>query len=398
MDWSDIRAFMGSRGIDAWIIHDFRGSNAVLARLIPGGSGRRRTTRRAALIVGREGPPRLLCHRIDAIPFGDVPERFGVELDLYISWKEWRERLEPAARGRVAMEYSPGGSLPVIGIVDSGSVELVRALGAEVVSSADLVQHAVSRWSSEAVRGHERASALVDGVKDAAFAQIRNALAEGRTIREHEVARFIRDRFSAEGLEYPDGPIVAVNEHAADPHYEPGPEHPREIVRGDWVLIDLWARLPGDHNIHSDITWVGYAGPGVPRLHAEVSGAVFGARDAAVALAVERWNARARVEGWELDEAARGVIVRAGFERGIVHRTGHSLSPGEMVHGSGMNLDNLETRDTREMLPGIGFTVEPGVYLPGERLGVRSEINVYVDPARGPVVTSRIQREVVLLG
>ncbi len=400
MNWSDVQSFMQARALDAWIVHDFRGSNAVLARLLPPppGEPKRRSTRRATLVIPASGRPALIAHRIDAIPFADVPARFAADLDLYISWRDWQARLAPHARGRVAMEYSPGGALPVVGTSDAGTVELVRALGAEVVSSADLIQHAVSRWSPDAVREHLRASVLVDAIKDEAFALIRDTLARGSTLHEHDAAQFIRDRFAAHGLEYPDGPIVSVNEHAADPHYEPSPAHPREIRPGDWVLIDLWARIPGDHNVHADITWVGYLGRDVPDLHTRVARTVFAARDAALALAKERFARGRRVEGWELDDAARAVIVDAGFERGLVHRTGHSLSPGEMVHGSGMNLDNLETRDTREMLPGTGFTIEPGIYLPDERLGVRSEINVYVDPAKGPIVTSRVQSDVLRLG
>jgi Xaa-Pro aminopeptidase len=287
-----------------------------------------------------------------------------------------------------------------MGIVDAGTVEAVRAMGAEVVSSADLVQHAVARWSAQAVALHARASAEVAGVKDEAFALIGARHRGGQGVAEHEVAGFIRERFAALGLEWPDGPIVAANEHAADPHYEPSAATPTPIEPGDWVLIDLWARRPGDENIYSDITWVGFCAHGgraLPALHTKVFDAVKAARDAALTLARQAHAARRAPAGWELDEAARQTIIAAGYERGLRHRTGHSLSPGRMVHGVGANLDNSETRDTRLLLPGLGYTIEPGIYLPTERVGVRLEINVYTDAARGPVVTSCVQDRPVMV-
>lgn len=401
MRWNEIQAFMADRRIDGWLVFDFRCNNPILARLLPSApppAPKRWTTRRAALFVPASGRPVLLAQTLDAGQFGGAAA-LGVEVETYISWAQLHAFIEKhCAGGRIAMEYSPGNALPVVSVADAGIVELVRSRGAEVVSSADLIQVAAARWSAEAVKLHAEASCKVAGVKDAAFAMIRERLAAGRAVHEHEAAQFIRDRFVAEGLEYPDGPIVAVNEHAADPHYEPAADHPREIRKGDWILIDLWARKPGDENIYSDITWTGFAGREVPARHREVFGAVRAARDAALKAAKDGWAAKRTVQGWQLDEAARKVIIEAGFAKGIKHRTGHSLSPGALVHGVGMNLDNLETHDTRGMLAGTGFTIEPGIYLPDEKLGVRNEINVYVDPAKGPVVTSCDQTEIVLVG
>src|SRR5579862_8723582 len=286
MGWTEIQAFMKDRRIDGWLVFDFRCNNPVLARLIPpealtsaaevSVTKKRWTTRRAALFVPASGTPRLLAQTLDAAQF-KVAEGLGVKVETYISWAQLRSWLEGAcAGGRVAMEYSPGNALPVVSIADAGIVELVRSLGAEVVSSADLIQVAVSRWSAEAVKVHAEASCLVAGAKDAGFALIRERLAAGKRVMEHEVAQRIRDRFAEGGLEWPDGPIVAVNEHAADPHYEPSEEHPAEIRRGDWVLIDLWARKPGEENIFSDITWTGYAGSKVPARQLEVFQAVRG--------------------------------------------------------------------------------------------------------------------------
>jgi Xaa-Pro aminopeptidase len=293
------------------------------------------------------------------------------------------------------MEYSPGCALPVVSSVDAGTIELVRGMGVEVVSSADLIQFAVARWSPGALREHERVSRITDAIMQQAFAFVRDALAGGRTATELDVQRLILRRFEEEQLETASPPIVAVNEHSGDPHYEVSQTDPRPVRAGDWLYVDLWAKAPGDANVFSDITWCAFAGKQVPTKHREVFEVVRAARDAALRKAQEGWKSGG-VAGWQLDEAARAVIIEAGFERAIKHRTGHSLSPGPRVHGMGMNLDNLETRDTRRMLAGLGFTIEPGVYLP--EFGARSEINVYVDAQRGPVVTSGLQRDVVMLG
>jgi Xaa-Pro dipeptidase len=374
--------------IDGWLLHDFRGSNPILARLVP---GKRWTTRRVELFIPASGAPELLVHAIDSIAdFGKLDRQ------LYRSWPELNEWLALRCRGRrIAMDFSPGGSLPAISYVDAGTIELVRGLGAEVVSSGDLIQAAVAVWSEEAVRNHQRASREVARIKDAAFEQIRKGLAGGGEAQEYAVQQFIMGEFAKVGLETPEPPIVAVNAHSGDPHYAPSDAQSAPIRRGDWVLIDLWARVPGDENIYSDITWVGYCGNDIPTKHREVYAAVKRARDASLKLAQQSWKQGRAVQGWELDEAARQQIISAGYESAIKHRTGHSLSPGPLVHGLGMNLDNLETHDTRTMLPRIGFTIEPGIYL--RELGVRLEINVFVDPQRGPEVTSCVQDEILLL-
>jgi len=232
------------------------------------------------------------------------------------------------------------------------------------------------------------------------------------------VQMLIQRRFVESNLEFPDGPIVAVNAHAGDPHFEPSLTNPSPIGRGDWVLIDMWARAARAANadgtferdeelVYSDITWTGFCGrpADCPARCREVFDGVRDARDAALALAQSSWKSGSPAQGWQLDDAARNVLIARGLETAVRHRTGHSLSPGPMVHGLGMNLDNLETRDTRRMLPGIGFTIEPGAYLPDEVVagalggvegfGVRNEINVYVDPVKGPVVTSEMQTEPV---
>ncbi len=386
----EVQSFMRERGIDAWLIYDFRASNAVLARVLP---GKRWTTRRVYLWIPAQGEPHVLAHHIDASQFESGP----VAVTRYLAWPEIRTWLAARTSGltRVAMEYAPGCTLPVVSMVDAGTIEMVRSLGVEVVSSADLIQYHVARWSAEAVSNHAIAATKTAQIKDDAFGLIRSKLAAGVSVNEFEVQKYMRARFAEEGLQHNDGPIVAVNAHSGDPHFEPTAENAAQIKKGDWILIDLWARIPGEDNIFSDITWVGFAGANVTGKHREVFEAVRRARDASIALAQNEWKSKRRLQGWQLDDAARHEIIRSGFESGLRHRTGHSLSPGPLVHGYGVNLDNLETHDTREILPGLGWTVEPGIY--GPDFGVRLEINMFCDPAKGPIVTSCLQTEPVLV-
>lgn len=398
---------MRARSIDAWLVYDFRGSSAVLARLLPPAEGAKRwTTRRVLLLIPSHGEPRVLVHGIDASQF----QREPIAQDVYLAWPDlhaWIARAIATCGTRIAMDYSPGGALPVVSQCDAGIVDLVRGLGAEVVTSADLIQTCIARWSPSAVKSHEYASREVARIKDEAFALIRDRLRAKASVNEREVQQHILAQFDKAGLIAADAPVVAVNGHAADPHFEVPhpPAGSANITPGDWILIDLWARqkgtpeIPEEENIFSDITWVGFAGEPsrLPARHREVFETVKKARDASVARVQQGYARGEHVQGWQLDDAARDVIVAAGFAEFIRHRTGHSLSAGPLVHGLGVNLDNLETRDTREVLPGVGWTIEPGIYIPGA-FGVRLEINMFNDPARGPVITSCIQNEIVWCG
>ncbi len=275
--------------------------------------------------------------------------------------------------------------------MDAGTLELVRSLGPEVVSSADTVQYATQLWSGDQLRSHLEAATKLDTVLRDAFQYVSEALGQGPT--EHDVAEFIRNRFTQESLEAPDGPVVAVNQHASDPHFDPTPDASVVIKPGDWLLIDLWARTKGDDTMFADITWTAYLGEKVPALHQQVFDVVTGARDAEVDAMAEAVRAGRTLQGWQVDQVARDYISQAGYGRYFNHRLGHSL--GREVHGNAVNLDGWETRDTRRLMPGIAVTVEPGVYLP--EFGVRSEIDVHVGKD-GPRVTTEVQRRVVLLG
>ena len=378
---------LSSEEIDGWLLYDYRGMNPLFADTIGATAN---VTRPCWLWVPASGAPRLLVSYVDQGRFGHL----GIETLLWVSRSQMRERLRELLRGArvVAMEYSQGGALPRVSWVDAGTVEMVRGLGVEVVSSADTVQYATQRWGAADLLSHREAAGRLDTIVQDAFRHVGERLSEHPT--EYDVAEFIRSRFREEGMEAPDGPIVAVNEHGADPHFDPTPADSHSITSGDWVLIDLWARMEGDENMYADITWTGYVGDTVPAEHLEVFEVVIGARDAAVAAIAEHFEQGRRPQGWEIDKVARDYVADAGYGERFSHRLGHSI--GRDVHGNAVNLDSWETHDTRRLMPGIATSVEPGIYLPG-KFGVRSEIDVYISED-GPVVTTVVQREPVMIG
>ncbi|HIG52412.1 MAG TPA: aminopeptidase P family protein [Candidatus Latescibacteria bacterium] len=389
-DLQKIQDHMRAEGIGTWLVYDFRGSNPVFWQLL---RERRQTTRRVFLVIPATGAPRLIGSMVEPEALAGL----GVDITLYASWVQMETLLRDAVAGhaRVAMEYSPGGALPIMSWVDGGTLELVRSLGPEVVSSADLCQIALAVWSPEAQASHCDACRQVAEVKDAAFEHIRYGLANHTAVSEFGVQEFISAEFTRRGLDMDHPAIVGVNQNSGNPHYSPSEKNSVPIQHGDWVLIDLWARHPGEQHVFGDITWVGFSGSRVPEPQAAVFAVVREARDRVVERLVEAWREGEELQGWQLDRVARDVIEAHGYGEQYVHRTGHSLGPGPTVHALGVNLDDLETHDERQILPGTGFSVEPGVYLP--EFGVRLEINMYVNPETGPEVTTPIQDEVVLL-
>jgi Xaa-Pro dipeptidase len=315
----------------------------------------------------------------------------------YRSWQEMQERLTVLLAGyrRIAVEYAPEGSIPAVSWIDGGTLDLLRSWGLEIVSSADLVQVAATAWDDRALTSHLQASALVAAIKDQAFQLIRQAHRRQACVTDYDVQQFILQEFARLALETENRPIVAANAHSGNPHYEPTSDGAAPIRPGDWILIDLWARVPGERNVFADITWAGFAGSAVPPAMQVVFDVVTAARDRVIARLTEAWQRGDRLQGWQLDQVAREHIAAAGYGDHFVHQTGHSLAPGGRLHGWGVNLDNLQTHDTRAILPRTGFSIEPGIYLAA--FGVRSEVNVFVDPLAGPRVTTPIQREVVLL-
>ena len=281
--------------------------------------------------------------------------------------------------------------MPRVSRVDAGTIELVRSLGVEVVSSADLMQAATHRWSPEQLEDHRATAEKLGLIVNQAFSHAGERLSQGVT--EFEVADFIRGRFAEGGIASPDGPIVAVNANASDPHYEPSANVTSPIRPGDWLLIDLWAKGTAPGSVYADITWCAYAGDSVPPRHQEIFDIVTGARDAALRFLEDRHREGTPVQGWQADRVARDFITAKGYGDSFTHRLGHSI--GFEVHSEAVNLDGFETHDTRHIIPGVCFSVEPGIYLP--EFGVRSEIDVFMSE-QGPFPSSPVQREVVLLG
>lgn len=392
------REFMAQEGLPGWLIYDYRQSNPIFQQVM-GAVGH--ITRPCFLYIPPAGPCRLLTHFVDAGKFAAAAQADpaagaaaapGLELLVYSSRQSLLDYLTPLLAGldQVAMEYSPQNALPRVSRVDAGTVELVRSLGPAVVSSADLMQYATQRWTPAQLAGQQRAAAKLGEIVQQAFRRIGARLGDNPT--EYEIAEFIRRRFREENLETADGPIVAVNAHCSDPHYEPAAEGSSVIGAGDWVLIDLWARENGGASVYADITWTAYVGEKVPPRQQEIFAIVTGARDAALQFLKDSHQAGLAVQGWQADAAARDYIAERGYGDYFTHRLGHSI--GTEVHGEAVNLDGFETHDTRRIIPGVGFSIEPGIYLPD--FGVRAEIDAYMAES-GPYATSPVQGEVVLI-
>jgi Xaa-Pro aminopeptidase len=333
----------------------------------------------------------LVNHTMERAPFAHL----DAERRYYLSWRELDDAVRAALGGarRIAMEYSPGNAIPYVAHVDAGTIEKIRSWGIEVVSSADLVAHFLARWTREQVDGHRRTAEALIAVKDQAFALIADRVRSGRTITEFEVVEFMNGQFRKRGLVADDGPICAVDANAGGPHYEPTAANSASIERGQLVLLDIWAKEIGEDSVYADITWTGFTGNNVPTKMVEVFEIVRRARDRAVEFANERLAGGAALHAYEIDDACREVIAKAGYGDRFIHRTGHSI--GTAVHGVGPNIDNLETQDQRRLEDGMCFSIEPGIYLP--EFGIRSEIDVLIENGRAVVTTLPLQTEIARL-
>jgi Xaa-Pro aminopeptidase len=380
MDLARIQEALRRETLDGWLFFDHHQRDPLAYRVL-GLNPKSHVTRRWYYLIPAEGEPRGIVHRIEAGVIDVVP---GEKL-RYSSWQEQHTRLGEVLKGmkRIAMQYSPRCAVPYVAMVDAGTIELVRDFGIEVVSSAELVQEFEACLTEEQFATHLEAGVHVDRIREGAFRLIAEKLPTG--VDELTVRDWVLESFSKAGLVTDHGPIVGVNAHAGDPHYEPRQETNAPIHRGDFVLLDMWAKFDRPRAVFYDITWTGFCG--APPDHVRnVFEVVRDARDAAIELVKSRRDLR----GFEVDDAARASIQAKGFGDKFVHRTGHSI--GEEVHGTGANMDNLETHDDRRILPGALFSIEPGVYLP--EFGVRSEVNMFVS-ATGAQVTGAIQRELV---
>jgi Xaa-Pro aminopeptidase len=311
---------------------------------------------------------------------------------VYAGWSTQVDGLKQILHGsrKVAMQYSPLCAIPYVSMVDGGTIELVRSTGVEIATSANLIQLFEARWSAAQLESHLEAGRRVDSVRAAAFHRIGDALRAGETITEWDINRFIRYGFEKSGLFTDHGPIVAVNQHMSDQHYEPREQGSAPIHKGDPVLLDMWAKLDQPDAVYYDITWTGFCGSDIPEQYNRIFQIVTGGRDRAVERVQSAIRNHETLQGFEVDDAARSFIASAGYGEYFVHRTGHSI--GEEVHGNGANMDNLESHDERRVIPRTCFSIEPGVYLP--EFGIRSEVNMYVDESKA-IVTGEIQREMV---
>jgi Xaa-Pro aminopeptidase len=373
--------------LDGWLVFDFHQLNPVATGLL-GLEGM--TTRRIFVLIPRQGVPVAITHAIEQGPWRDWPSQWGKT--TYSSWRSLESQLHELVNGkRVAMEYSPGDAIPYLDRVPAGVLEMVRAAGATVVSSGDLVTRFYAVWSEEQLASHSRAAEIIAGIATDA-ARKAGAEAAGKSpMSEYHLRQWILERFADAGLEANEGPIVAIGPNASDPHYEPTLERSAPIRRGDLLLIDLWASEP--NGIFADQTWMASLGAPSDRDQ-RLWLAVRDARDAAIALLRERIEASQPVRGGEVDDAARDVIQSRGLGDYFIHRTGHSIDSHDL-HGSGPHIDNLETRDERLLVPGIGFSLEPGVYLPRE-VGLRSEVNAFFAPGKLVVTPSNIQEDLII--
>jgi Xaa-Pro dipeptidase len=371
-DLAPIQAAIRADGLDGWLLYDFRGLN-VLARRILQMPADHMLSRRWFYFIPANGEPRKLAHRIEQGSLDHVPG----SKRIYLRWQELEAGVGALVHGakRVAMEYVPRNANPYVSRVDAGTVELVRSFGVEIVPSGDLIQRFEACWDDEQWAMHLEAAKHTRSAYDVAFGYIAEHVRKKTPVRETEVQQVILAHFERHGVMADHAPIVAVGPHSGDPHYEPKAGADAVIQEGDSVLIDLWAKCKNPRAVYSDLTRVAFVGKEVPARYKEIFTIVAAGRDAAIAKVKNAFAAKQILKGCDVDNACRAVIEKAGYGEYFVHRTGHSI--GQEVHGNGANMDGLETREERQVMPRTCFSVEPGIYLP--EFGIRSEVNVFVD-------------------
>jgi Xaa-Pro aminopeptidase len=387
-DIQGIQTDLRAAKMDGWLFCDFRGRDPIAQHVLQLPDGMR--TRRWFYFVPAKGAPRKLVHKIEAQSLASLPG----ETLYYAAQDELRYNLTKILRRakKIAMQYSPKNEIPYVAMVDAGTVELVRNSGPKVVSSADLVQKYEACWTAAQLESHLTAGAAIDRIVREAFRHAAKSVRDNVSLTEYELKQWILKEFDAAGLMTEEGPDIAVGAHASDPHYAPLPGKSSQIREGDLLLLDVWGKTKTSGSVYYDVTWVGYLGAKVPEKYAKVFRIVREARDKAVELIRSSIAAGKPLQGLQVDKAARGVIEKAGYGKYFFHRTGHSI--GEKVHGNGVNMDGLETRDARHLIPRTCNSVEPGIYLP--EFGIRSEVDMYIGE-REARVTGAIQTEILPL-
>ncbi|MEM7455190.1 MAG: M24 family metallopeptidase [Planctomycetota bacterium] len=375
-------------GFDGWLLYDFRGLNVLAQRvlLIPPEAG---YSRRLFYFVPAEGEPQKLCHRIEPGSLDHLPG----EKQIYLRWQELHEGLKSLIGGakNIAMEYSPNNANPYVSRVDAGTVELVRSFGAGVASSGNLIQYFEARWTDEEWELHQQADRLNQAAFEAAWKYIAENVRSGNTIHESDVQDHVMQFYADNNMTTYHPPIVGIGPHSGDPHYAPERGSDSEVKEGEFVLLDMWAKMDVPGGVYSDVTKVGFIGQAVPEKYTEIFNIVAAARDAGIECAKSAFAEGRALQGWEVDQATRDVIDQAGYGEYFIHRTGHNI--GQETHGNGAHMDNLETKEERLVMPRTCFSIEPGIYL--EEFGVRSEIDVFVDADSNVHVTGGIQTEVL---
>jgi Xaa-Pro dipeptidase len=389
MHIEEIQSALREEHLDGWLFFDHHQRDPLAYRILKL-NPKAVASRRWYYFIPAHGEPKGLVHAIESGILAGLPG----DIRKYSSWTAQLEGVQRLLAGsrKIAMQYSPNCAIPYVSLVDGGTIELVRGTGVEIVTSANLVQLFEARWTAQQLEMHLEAGRRVDRVRAEAFQKIAAALAASQTVTEWDVNRFIRSGFDKSGLITDHGPIVAVNSNMSNPHYEPEAQGSREIRQGDAVLIDMWAKLDQPSAVFYDITWTGYCGPTPPSALQNIFEVVRDARDRAIQRVQYAIPHAEVIHGFDVDDAARTYIKDQGFGEYFVHRTGHSI--GEEVHGTGANMDNLETHDERRIIPGTCFSVEPGVYLPD--FGIRSEVNVYVSATEARV-TGEVQQKLVTI-
>jgi Xaa-Pro dipeptidase len=388
MHLAAIQSALRERNIDAWLFCDHHHRDPIGYRVL-GLPQNLMVTRRWFYLIPAEGEPVKLVHKIEAGHLDSLPGK----KNQYAGWQELFDKLKAmlANHRDLAMQYSPNNIVFYVSLVDGGTIDLIRGLGKNVVSSADLVAQFESTWTDEQIQSHFAARDSIDSVVSEAFREIGRRVRNGGA-KEHEIQQWFVEAFGRENIIADDPPIVAVNAHAGNPHYEPHASRPTSVREGDLILLDVWGKKNTPNSVYYDITWMGFVGAAPSERMREIFEIVRGARDAGVKAVLDAIHSGRRIAGWEVDRATRGHIQKAGYGDYFIHRTGHSI--GTDVHSNGANMDDLEIHDERQILPNSCFSIEPGIYLP--EFGVRSEVNVLVR-AKSAEVTGKIQREIVTI-
>jgi Xaa-Pro dipeptidase len=382
-----IQTELRAQKLDGWLFYDHHHRDAIAAHIL-GLNGSSKVTRRWFYFIPAKGTPSKLVHRIEPGGLDALPGR-KIE---YSGWEELHKGLAKILKGAksIAMQYSPQNDIPYIGLVDAGTIELIRKLGKKVVSSADLVQEFEAAWTPEQLVSHRAAGQIIHRVTQEAFSRAGSFVREKQPLTEHDLQQWMAAQFRAHGVISDGDLIVGVGRNAGNPHYEPPATGSAPIREGDLLLLDIFGKLDRPKSVFYDITWMGYLGAAVPAKYAKIFQIVKSARDAAIDFVASSVSAGREIHGWQVDRACREVIRKAGYAKYFTHRTGHSI--GQEVHGNGANMDGLETRDNRRIVPRTCFSIEPGIYLP--EFGVRSEVNMYVGEGKAEV-TGPIQQAII---